>query len=104
MQDKSLKYHFIDIIYLYIFFIFSISVKSEEAYEIYNTTIINSHWLNHFITLGINNDAVNDDFSFSLNAPPDETFIKFVFPTPESPIKITFMSFSFFGRLLLFLD
>ena len=84
MQDKSLKYHFIDIIYLYIFFIFSISVKSEEAYEIYNTTIINSHWLNHFITLGINNDAYvnmetysNGDLIVQINEYPESATRKF---------------------------
>ena len=47
-------------------------------------------WSFIFITF-FKYDAVNDDFSFSLNTPPDETFIKFVFPTPESPNYLTFM-------------
>ena len=47
------------------------------------------------------NEALTVGLSDLENSKPTLVFIKFVFPTPESPIRITFISsFSFFLTLI----
>ena len=62
---SSTNYYLHNILLLSLIVILIYIISADESYEISNITIIDSKWLNYFITIGLNNDAYVNIDTFS---------------------------------------